>query len=262
MRYLHIKTFTLTFVFTILLCSGRLLAGGGPENVLLVVNVEDATSMMLANHYIQLRNIPARNVVYLKNIPKGEEIKLGQFKEKIAKPILAKIDQNQIGANIDYIVYSSGFPTIVNVDAHFKMLVQAFKDAGKQPPNNKVLRPKASLTSVTYFMRMVMSDNPTYISLKSNRYMCQRSMPLLQTPFVGDEQTAFQDALDHYHSDNFSVAIQQLNALGRKHPKQLAIYYWLATHSAWQSNKGLFLQLGFIGLTKNTFLIVMFYAFL
>ena len=41
------------------------VAGGGPENVLLVVNPLDADSLTIANHFIQLRGIPTRSVFYL-----------------------------------------------------------------------------------------------------------------------------------------------------------------------------------------------------
>lgn len=40
-------------------------AGGGPENLILVVNVDSASSKLLANHYIHGRGIPRSNVIYL-----------------------------------------------------------------------------------------------------------------------------------------------------------------------------------------------------
>ena len=40
-------------------------AGGGPENVLLLVNPNSLNSKTVANHYIALRQIPASNVVYV-----------------------------------------------------------------------------------------------------------------------------------------------------------------------------------------------------
>ncbi len=48
---------------------GAARAGGGPENVLLVVNEDSPSSKLIANHYISLRQIPDRNVVYLTDIP-------------------------------------------------------------------------------------------------------------------------------------------------------------------------------------------------
>ena len=43
----------------------RRWAGGGPENVLLVVNSASWASQAVANQYIRLRHIPAGNVCYL-----------------------------------------------------------------------------------------------------------------------------------------------------------------------------------------------------
>ena len=47
------------------------LAGGGPENVLLLVNANSDASKTIANHYIHWRQIPASNVLYLdwKGVP-------------------------------------------------------------------------------------------------------------------------------------------------------------------------------------------------
>ena len=47
------------------MCAKVAFAGGGPENVLLLVNSNSSGSKTIANHYIQLRNIPASNVVYI-----------------------------------------------------------------------------------------------------------------------------------------------------------------------------------------------------
>ena len=38
-------------------------AGGGPENVFLVVNPQSQGSLAIANNYIQLRHIPGRQCV-------------------------------------------------------------------------------------------------------------------------------------------------------------------------------------------------------
>src|SRR6266487_366457 len=41
------------------------LAGGSPENVLLIINPGSAESMFLGNYYRNARNIPDANVLYL-----------------------------------------------------------------------------------------------------------------------------------------------------------------------------------------------------
>ncbi|MDB4468584.1 hypothetical protein N9093_01865, partial [bacterium] len=48
------------------------IAGGGPENLILIVNADSASSKLLANHYIHGRGIPRSNVIYLEGVPDRE----------------------------------------------------------------------------------------------------------------------------------------------------------------------------------------------
>ena len=59
--------------------ASNVIAGGGPENVLVVVNADSISSKTIANHYIRLRKIPATNVVYLNNIPDENTVNWGSF---------------------------------------------------------------------------------------------------------------------------------------------------------------------------------------
>jgi hypothetical protein len=49
----------------VLALAGRALAGGSPENVLIIVNPGSAESMYVADYYKNARNIPDANVLYL-----------------------------------------------------------------------------------------------------------------------------------------------------------------------------------------------------
>jgi fibronectin-binding autotransporter adhesin len=49
----------------VLLSCAAVFAGGGGENMLLVVNPNDPTSLQIANVYAALRDIPANNILYL-----------------------------------------------------------------------------------------------------------------------------------------------------------------------------------------------------
>jgi hypothetical protein len=40
-------------------------AGGGGENMLLIVNPNDETSLRIANAYVQARHIPVNNILYI-----------------------------------------------------------------------------------------------------------------------------------------------------------------------------------------------------
>ena len=95
--------------------STDVLAGGGPENVFLVVNEHSLSSKLIANHYSDIRKIPENNVLYLREVPNKDVVSIEQFKELILQPILKEIDLRRLDGTIDYIVYSSGFPTRVSV---------------------------------------------------------------------------------------------------------------------------------------------------
>ena len=101
---------------------GSTAIAGGPESALVVVNADSASSKMIANHYIALRKIPSTNVVYLNGVPPTETISLDKFKTLILQPVFKALVERQIGAHIDYIIYSSDFPTAVRIDEHVKTL--------------------------------------------------------------------------------------------------------------------------------------------
>ena len=65
-----------------------LLAGGGPENVFLVVNPQSQASLAVANHYVQIRRIPACNLFFLPWDPKAEYTDVDSFRRQILMPIL------------------------------------------------------------------------------------------------------------------------------------------------------------------------------
>jgi uncharacterized protein (TIGR03790 family) len=134
-------------------------AGGGPENVLLVVNSNSNSSKTIANHYIQLRNIPASNVVYIDWQDGIEWTYLGSFRDKLLKPVLKTIEERKLGHQIDYLVYSSDFPWGLRIGGLFP--------EGKAPPG---VRPHASLTGATYLWQYVLAKNALLVSLNSNWY--------------------------------------------------------------------------------------------
>jgi len=203
-------------------------AGGGPENLMLVVNADDPSSMLIANHYVQLRNIPSCNVVYLRGVPQRVDMALETFQLKIMTPILKRINQSGVNAQIDYIVYSSGFPTVVKIGPHVKKLNAWLVANGQTPLPEKLFKPMASLTAATYFFSQVMKNDPSYISLTANGYMSGPTNVLLRTPFVGDEQIEFDRALQNYNNEQYDETIKKLLPLQEKNPGQVAVSYWLA----------------------------------
>ncbi|HTQ40500.1 MAG TPA: hypothetical protein VMJ32_15855 [Pirellulales bacterium] len=141
-------------------------AGGGPENVLLVVNSADAGSKTIANHYVQLRNIPPGNVVYLD--PKtwngsDARIDVDAFREKIIRPLVAEIESRKLQTQIDYIIYSSGFPWAINFSADLPPAARS---------SQLFQNPEGSLSGLTYLLYEVAQKNVgEYAGFTSNNYM-------------------------------------------------------------------------------------------
>ena len=217
-------------VITGWLLTSTACAGGGPENVLLVVNAGDESSLLIANYYSHYRNIPASNIVHLKGVNGQQEVmSFRDFRDKIMKPVLVAIDQRQLGAQIDYIVYSSGFPSAVTVTKqHQRLVAEIKKKYGSRVPNARLLTPRVSLTSLTYFWRKAMVGDPTYIGPQSNRYYRGSAAAILRVPFLGPDQKQFQEAVSDYQAERWIEAAEAFEQLANKHRAQVAVYYWLA----------------------------------
>ncbi len=146
------------------------MAGGGPENVLLVVNRNSTDSLTIANHYARLRQIPAGNVLTLPWDPKAQTTGIDEFRQQILIPVLTAIHKRRLAGQIDYVVYSSDFPWGIKL----------------KPDDPKPLKPKrrwpekfksvGSITSLTYLWQAVLAHSPAYVQLRSNYYM-RRPVP-------------------------------------------------------------------------------------
>ena len=138
-------------------------AGGGPENIMLVVNSADADSQTIANHFVQLRQIPPSNVVYINWRGPADKTDINTFREKILVPVLGEINVRKLDAQIDYVVYSSGFPWAID----FLTDVPSTLTSDPQLQGSHF----GSLSGLTYLMVPVVSkDAAGYVSLPPNRY--------------------------------------------------------------------------------------------
>lgn len=177
-------------------------AGGGPENVFLVVNPQNESSLAVANCYIRLRHIPPSNVFYLPWDPDSPGVMVNDFRTQFLKPIFKAISDRRLASQIDYVIYSSGFPAAVYLDtdiekfkakpAGFKVIEIPLKNAPKNiqvstaptadqwktPPTGiKVIgvspecTPRGSLSGMTYLWPWVMQNSPDYLTWQCNRYM-------------------------------------------------------------------------------------------
>ncbi len=89
-RHRTLRLFSLVVATLVASCA---YAGGGPENVLLVVNSNSLNSKTIANHYIALRKIPPTNIVYV-DWRGGIEAAQGKyFSQSILQPAIDAIGQ-------------------------------------------------------------------------------------------------------------------------------------------------------------------------
>lgn len=169
-------------------------AGGGPENVLVVVNSESPASMAIANQYAALRRIPANNMLYLAWDPKADTTDINTFRQKILTPVLSAIGRGHAPGQIDCVAYSADFPWSVQLDADVKRLEATLqkeasefaakdskdekgpgeKPAKKPPAVEQVIagfKPVGSLTGLTYLWEGVMTGDPrAYANWRTNWY--------------------------------------------------------------------------------------------
>ncbi len=160
------------------------MAGGGPENVLLVVNPRSEASVKIAEHYVALRQIPAAGVLRLPWDPKQQTTDVKTFRRKILGPVLQAIRTRGLAPQLDYVVYSSDFPWAIDLREDIRRLPTIPPEASevnRPPPVGKRkwpvhLSPTGSLNGLTYLWRLVASRTPAYIGLKNNQYM-RRAIP-------------------------------------------------------------------------------------
>ena len=137
------------------------IAGGGPENVLLVVNSHSDASLTVANHWCQLRHIPPGNILHLDWQGSTDATDIDTFRQKILEPSLRAASERGLGEQIDYVVYSSDFPTRIDF-------------ASDVPPEQrKAPLLSGALTALTYLYQPVLQRSAQYASLKSNHYFRQ-----------------------------------------------------------------------------------------
>lgn len=135
-------------------------AGGGPENVFLVVNSRSESSKTVANHYIALRKIPPQNVVYLDWPGSLDGTRGTVFRSRILMPAIDAIESRRLNAQIDYLIYSTDFPSKINLTNLFPAEQLPEKYDGV-----------ASLTGATFLAPFVISRNPSAVALQTNWYM-------------------------------------------------------------------------------------------
>ena len=230
-----LTAFVYSIVFGFLFQASFALAGGGPENVIVVVNDESPSSKLIANHYIALRQIPDRNVVYLKNIPFRESIDYPFFENDILRPILRAIEDRGLAGSIDYIVYSADFPTTIRIPEMLKEYTSKRKLLGEKV-QQKLFNPEASISSLTYLAVHCIHNPSGVMNRRVNNYFRIPTAQMLQNPFVGLPQREFERVVESFERDPtdplFESAISSLEQMSQRNPGQTAVLYWLSKFAA------------------------------
>ncbi|MHB8862866.1 MAG: TPR end-of-group domain-containing protein [Pirellulaceae bacterium] len=197
--------------------AGVLYGGGGPENVALVVNADSWASKMIANHYVQLRQIPWSHVIYIEGLPNFEQTDVETFRESIFVPVLKTLFERNLLEHIDYIVYSSDFPTAIDVRKDL---------GGAEPP--KFLAPTASINGLTYLFQLVLTKNPKYVDLQNNFYFRRPPHEIESMPRTPEDRRAFQQAVQLIGESKWDEAAESLGALSQRLPGNMVLHYNLA----------------------------------
>ena len=139
--------------------AGAVFAGGGPQNVALVVNPHDPESLEVANVYAELREISGINVVYL---PWPMDVRATSgtaFRDRILSPILTELNRRGIREQIDYITFSCGFPYLVNCESQYPEKEFA-----------KTARPMTSITSAAFNYDAMLHNRSAMFGGEVNQY--------------------------------------------------------------------------------------------
>ena len=134
-------------------------AGGGPQNVAVIVNPDDPNSLAVANAYVDLRQIPATNVIYIPWTLDARSTTGAKFRDLLLKPTFEELKRRGVLDHIDGLAFSSGFPYLISCTALFP---------GKEFPREA--RPMASLTSAAYLYEFVLHNKPEMFGPNANLY--------------------------------------------------------------------------------------------
>lgn len=201
-------------VATLQLAAATGRSGGGPENVAVVVNASSWASLAVANTFIQLRDIPANNIIYLNDIERFEQMDVETFRHKILSPVLDTLAQRDILQQIDCIAYSSDLPTAIAVN----------RDVGDKQLS-KVLTQTASINGLTYLYERVLKEDPDYLQLNTNRYM---RYPVRRATIVRmrtEDQAAHDETSDLMAQQQWEKAAEALGTLAQRYLANPEIQY-------------------------------------
>jgi hypothetical protein len=198
--------------------ASRLLAGGGPENVAVVVNADSFASQAVANAFVALRQVPAGNLIYLAlgDLPSFEIVDVPTFRERILRPAFETLESRGLAGQIDYLVYSSDIPYAIRVGA----------DVGdRELP--RVLTETASINGLTYLFPLVLAQQPEYLALGVNFYarLPIQVVSFDQQQWTDDQRELYQQAIQQMREQQHEPALAAFSRLVESHPRAAPVWY-------------------------------------
>lgn len=142
------------------LAASLAVAGGGPENVAVVVNDDSEASRLIAEEYVRLRKIHPVNVIRLMGVASVEQVDVDTFRDDLLSPVLSEIEKRGLNPQIDCIAWSADFPWSINARGDFK---------GRRL--SPTLSPIGSLNGMTYLHESVLAKKGQYLRMDNNWYM-------------------------------------------------------------------------------------------
>jgi hypothetical protein len=146
-------------------------AGGGPQNVLVVVDPTDPDALRVANHYIAARGIPPANVLYLS--PSAADY--AAFAQFQIPAVLGTLKQRGLEESIDYVVTAG----------------QAFYVPAQRLVNGLGCTPVSRFSTSGAWTLAYAADeilDKTLVVTETNRYYADNDMPR-----AFDSRTLWQD---------------------------------------------------------------------
>ncbi len=218
------RYFLISVLLSIILFQSRsVLAGGGPETTLIVVNSDSPLSMLVANYYRELRDIPSNHLIYLSDIPTSTPLKIDDFRRKILRPIHNYLVSENLLAHIDAIAYSADFPYAVDFSADAK------REGVKL---DKVTGKIGSITGLTYFFSQVSEGDLSYLSRFSHRYFREQPYrhPNLTdyTPITQQQADILNKARKLHKQKRFHQAVETLTPLSSDFSGAREVHYLLS----------------------------------
>ena len=112
-RALAAALLSLAFTFSAV---STALAGGGPQNVVVVVNDASPESLDVANYYRIKRRIPDRNFCHLR-LPSGWQMSGSEYEKTVLGPLRDHMKEAGLEPHVRFVVFTMGTPYRVNVES-------------------------------------------------------------------------------------------------------------------------------------------------